>query len=96
MKDGKHTMNLFTALDHAIIRSAMRRLPGLLAEIVEMRFWRGLAIEEIAVDLGVTRLAVERALLNAMRILREECLRNPAFSRSRYSLLQAIDARSVA
>lgn len=96
MKKNALSMNLFTALDHAIVRSAVRRLPGLLAEIVEQRFWRGLTIEEIATDLGVTRTAVERALIQAAKLLRMECLRHPAFSRSKHGLLQAMGARSAA
>ena len=80
--------NMFTPVDHAIIRSAVKRLPGLLAMIVEMHFWKKQSPTDIAVDLGVTVRSVENSLKLASMALREECLRHPAFSRSKYSMLQ--------
>lgn len=88
--------NSFTPIDYAIVRAAVRDLPGLLKVIVEMRFWQQMTVPEIAEDLGVTARAVESALTKATRIIREECLRHPAFSRSKFHALQTIQSKCVA
>ncbi len=88
--------NLFTMLDHSIIRAATKRLPGILSVVVEMRFWQKLTIYDIALELGVSEAVVEVALKKASRLLRDECLRNPAFSRSRYQMIEAIRSQAVA
>lgn len=74
--------NLFTPTDHAIVRASVASLPRFLAEIIEMRFWHQMTIVEIAIGLGRSVLSVEAALSQATQILREECLRQPAFSRA--------------
>lgn len=88
--------NLFTLMDHAIVRSAVKRLPGLLSIIVEMRFWKRLSLEDIADDLGVSVGTVEMSIAKAIVRLREDCLRNPAFSRSQCHVLEAMRANEVA
>ncbi len=88
--------NLFTPIDHAIIRAAVRRLPALLGAIVEMRFWRQMEFVEIADDLGVSIRTVESALTKATQRLREECLKHPAFSRTKFDALRAIQSDEVA
>lgn len=88
--------NLFTGMDYAIVRAAVKRLPGLLGAVIEMRFWQKLTLGEIAVELGVSIKAVESALIKAGRALREECLRHPAFSRSEYEALQLMHTQNVA
>jgi DNA-directed RNA polymerase specialized sigma24 family protein len=90
------SQNLYTSVDYAIVRSAVKRLPGLLSLIIEMRFWQHRTIDEITEELGVSMKAVEMALQKAIRMLREECLRNPAFSRSKHFLIQEVNACSVA
>lgn len=88
--------NLFTTLDHSIIRAAIKRLPGILSVVVEMRFWQKLTIYDIAFELGVSEAVVDLALKKASRLLRDDCLRNPAFSRSRYQVIEAIRSQAVA
>ena len=80
--------NVFSSTDYAIVRSAVKRLPGLLSEVVALRFWGLKTIDEIAYDLGVTVKTVDQALEKSFRILREECLRHPAFSRSLYDAIK--------
>ncbi len=79
---------VFSKTDHAIVRAAVRRLPGLLSAIVEQRFWKKHSIAEIAEELGVTMSSVEKAIGTAFRLLREECLRHPDFSRSLYAVIK--------
>lgn len=88
--------NLFTPIDHAIVRAAVRELPGLMAAIVDMRFWQQMTVPEIADALGVSMRAVESAITKATRIIRETCLRHPAFSRSKFHALQMIESKCVA
>ena len=88
--------NLFTATDHAILRAAVKSLPGLLAMIVEQRFWKRMSLMEIAIDLGVSITTIEHSLEKAGKMIREQCLRNPAFSRSRYKKIALLRAQSAA
>lgn len=88
--------SLFTNTDYTIVRSAVRRLPGLLAIVIEMRFWQQRTFSEIAMELGVSVNSIESVLPQAMRLLREECLRNPAFSRSKHDAIQCLRSKSVA
>lgn len=84
--------NLFTATDHAIVRSLIKGLPGILSVVVELRYWRRMSLMEIAFDLGIPTSAAENALAKAEKILRERCLRHPGFSRSRHQMIQKIRA----
>lgn len=88
--------NIFSTLDHSIVRAATKRLPGILSVVVEMRFWQKLTIYDIAFELGVSEAVVDLALKKASRLLRDDCLRNPAFSRSRYQVIEAIRSQAVA
>ena len=88
--------NIFSATDHAVLRSAIKSLPGLLSMIVEMRFWRRMSLIEIAFDLGVSVSTIETALGKAQKLLRENCLRNPAFSRSRHQKIAQLRAKCAA
>lgn len=88
--------NLFTMLDHSIVRAATKRLPGILSVVVEMRFWQKLTVCDIAFQLGVSEAVVDLALKKASRLLRDDCLRNPAFSRSRHKMIEAIRLQAVA
>jgi len=87
--------DIFTLIDHAIVRAAVKSLPGLLGAVVEMRFWRKLSAREIALEIGVSERAVEIALERASLFIREECLRHPAFSRTKYHTLLAIYAQTA-
>ena len=90
------TENLFTPIDHAIIRAAIRKLPALLGAVIEMRFWRQMEVAEIADELGVSIQTVDSAMTKAARRLREECLKHPAFSRTKYDALKVIQSEDVA
>jgi len=97
MKTRKYTEeNIFTQMDHAIIRSAVKKLPGLLSVVVEMRFWKQLTLDDISLEIGVSTEVIEVALVKAARILREECLRHPAFSRSKHSLIENLRLMAAA
>ena len=85
MENEKKIENIFSDTDHMIVRNAVRRLPGLLSEIMNLRFWQNKTVAEIAEEIGVSMKTVDTAILNACRILREECLRDPIFSRSLHS-----------
>jgi DNA-directed RNA polymerase specialized sigma24 family protein len=87
---------LFTQVDYSILRSAVKRLPGLLSKVVELRFWNNRSIVEISDELGVSIRHTESALQRASVILKEECLRHPAFSRSKYNAIQGLYARLAA
>lgn len=88
--------NLFTPIDHAIVRSSVRSLPGLLGAMIEMRFWQHMSFGEIADELGLSTRTVEAAMAQAMKLIREECLRHPVFSRSKFRALQTIQSKCVA
>jgi DNA-directed RNA polymerase specialized sigma24 family protein len=76
--------NIFTPLDHAIVRSAVRALPDFLRSVIELRFWQELDISEIALSCGVASSTVELALAEAIRTLKAECLSNKAFSKNEF------------
>lgn len=86
----------FSQFDCLIVRAAMRRLPGLARSIVKMRFWKSQTPVEIAEGLGVSVRAVEKLLKKSERLLREECLRHPAFSRSQHKTIQSIQSQNTA
>jgi DNA-directed RNA polymerase specialized sigma24 family protein len=88
MEQKQQDKNIFTSTDHLLVRNAVCKLPGLLAHITALRFWQNYSIIEIAVEIGVSVKIVEDSLKRAFRILREECLRNPVFSRSLYLEIQ--------
>ena len=88
--------NIFTTTDYAIVRSAIRRLPGLFGIMIELRFWQNWTLAEIASELGVSIRSVELALPRAMSAIRDECLRNPVFSRSKFDQIQRLYAQNVA
>jgi len=88
--------NIFTQMDYAILRAAIKQLPGLLSIIVAMRFWERHTLDEISVELGVSLKVVEASLAKASALLRETCLRHPAFSRSKFSLLENFKSKAVA
>ena len=88
--------SIYTATDYAIVRSAVKRLPGLLGIVIEMRFWQNRTLAEIAMELGVSVRSVELALPRALIAIREECLRNPVFSRSKFDEIQRFYTQNVA
>lgn len=88
--------NRFTTTDHLIVRTAVKRLPTLLSEVMALRFWQNYSILEIADEIGVSDKIVEIAITQAIRTLREECLICPAFSRSLHAEIQAARLQSVA
>ena len=49
--------------------------------------------KDIAVELGVTVRSVEISLKRASMTLREECLRHPAFSRSKHQMLHFLQTQ---
>ena len=73
---------IFTSNDYAIVRAAVRRLPGLLAKVIELRFWQQYSVLEISEILGISEADVNSAIHRSYQVLREECLKHPAFSRS--------------
>lgn len=87
---------MFTDTDYAIIRSAVRQLPSLLGTVVDLRFWKEMDTAEIASALGITIRSTEALLVRAFQMLREYCLRHPAFSRSKYWMLKLMESQSVA
>ncbi|MGE0633880.1 MAG: sigma factor-like helix-turn-helix DNA-binding protein [Pseudobdellovibrionaceae bacterium] len=88
--------NQFTPADHIIVRTAVKRLPGLLLQIMALRFWQNRSIVEVAEEIGISVKNVEDGITQALRILREECLRCPAFSRSLYNEIQDQKLKSAA
>jgi DNA-directed RNA polymerase specialized sigma24 family protein len=88
--------NVFTSIDHAIIRAAVKSLPVLHGTVIELRFWENMDAIEIAQILGLSIQSTETLLVRAMRMLREYCLRHPAFSRSKHSMLKIMESNSVA
>lgn len=87
---------LFTPTDHAIVRAAVRRLPGLLAKVIELRFWQQYTIAEIGSILGVPDHEIERVLRRSYHALRNDCLRHPGFSRSLHSMLKKLEWKESA
>ncbi|MBX3032942.1 MAG: hypothetical protein KF865_03390 [Bdellovibrionaceae bacterium] len=88
--------NLFTTTDYAIIRAAVEELPRLHGAVVDLRFWENMEMIEIASTLGLSLRATENLLVRALRMLREYCLKHPAFSRSKLSMLKIMESQSVA
>lgn len=88
--------NLFTTTDYAIIRAAVEELPRLHGAVVDLRFWENMEMIEIASTLGLSLRATENLLVRALRMLRERCLKHPAFSRSKLSMLKIMESQSVA
>lgn len=88
--------NLFSLIDHTIVRASVKNLPGVLSMVVELRFWRRLTLDDIAQELGISVRVVDVALKKAMRLLREECQRNPAFSRSRWREIESMQSQMTA
>lgn len=84
---------LFTSTDYAVVRAAVKCLPGLLAKVIELRFWQHYSISEIGDILGVSDRDVEKAIQRSYQALRNECLRHPAFSRSLYSTIKKMEWR---
>lgn len=88
--------NLFTTMDYAIIRAALQELPGLHGAIVDLRFWQNMEMAEISELLGLSIRGTERLLVQALRMLRSYCLKHPAFSRSKHSMLKMMESQDVA
>ncbi len=84
---------LFTSIDYTIVRAAVKRLPGLLAKVIELRFWQHYTVAEIGEILGVSDREVEKAIQRSYQALRNECLRHPTFSRSLYSAIKKMEMR---
>lgn len=95
-KEKDQQQDIFSATDHMIVRSAVRGLPGLLSQVMIMRFWENRSLTEIADDMGVTVKTIEQAILKSYRILRDECLRNPTFSRSLHDEIQRLGSKLAA
>ncbi len=74
--------NRFTPTDHAIVRRVVDELPGLLPELIRLRFWRGWSMSHIARDFGISEEGANAALKKALELLRAKCLEEPEFSRS--------------
>nr|WP_267899991.1 sigma-70 family RNA polymerase sigma factor [Olegusella massiliensis] len=51
---------------------ALERLPGELREIVELRFFLGLGLSEVAQALGISRFAARRRIKAALKVLEED------------------------
>lgn len=56
---------------------ALEKLPSELREAIELRFDQGLAVNEVARVLGVSRFAASRRLKRALALLKEELSVNP-------------------
>lgn len=88
--------NLFTTADYAIIRAAVEELPQIHGTVVDLRFWENMEMIEIASTLGLSLRTTEILLVRALRMLREHCLKHPAFSRSKHLMLKIMESQSVA
>ena len=96
MEYEKKMKDQFTAIDHLIVKTAVKRLPLLLSNIMALRFWHNYSIVEIADEIGIPTRVVEEGITHAFRILRQECLMSPAFSRSIHAEIQAARLRLAA
>lgn len=81
---------LFTAIDYGIVREVLTELPRVMALVIELRFWKHRTSCEIAIELGVSAKNVDRWLSQAMKVIRDRCLRHPEFSRSCHRMIEAI------
>lgn len=96
MKEITFEKALFSSADYFIVRSAIERLPGLLSAVIQQRFWMRKSIAEISEEFGVSAGVIEAALLKAFSLLRDECVRHPNFSRSKYSIIKSLRASLAA
>jgi len=66
-------MQVITKLDYENVRQAIRELSGNYRIILEMKFVRQLTLDEIAVELNLTKKNVETRLQRAKQSLRNRC-----------------------
>ena len=74
--------DIFTSVDHEIVRRALAGLTQAETMVVRMRFWEKRSMTEIASILDLGQREVEGHLLAAFSKLKNVCLANPKFSRS--------------
>lgn len=77
--------NLFHAKDYDIVRSAVARLPKVERLAITLRFWEHYTLDEVAQELGVTWREVEDIIAKALVTLRQVCIGDPRFSRTKPS-----------
>lgn len=70
----------FTRNDKRIVRRALMGVSEHEREVVLMRYWEELSIDEIALIIQSTKEKVEETLAQAYEKLRGLCLRHPEFS----------------
>jgi len=68
-----------------VVRQCVERLPAHYQEMVRLRFYEEMTLEEIAALLGCARQAAQQMSTRALRALKAELLRQPLFSHHRAS-----------
>jgi DNA-directed RNA polymerase specialized sigma24 family protein len=76
-------LNLFSEVDHLIVRQAMALLPRRQLKALTLRYWERLSETEICIAMNTDWRTVERLITSAYERLKEICLLQPEFSRSR-------------
>ena len=76
-------LRLFNETDYAIIRTLIEKLPNVKRRILEMHFWEGLSLTEIAATLGMDWARINREIKEAFKTLKISCENDPRFSRHR-------------
>ena len=71
--------NLYSEMDHKLVRTAARELPALERTVVYLHFWEELTETEIASALGMKPFEVEKTLKSAYEGLRSMCLSDSRF-----------------
>jgi DNA-directed RNA polymerase specialized sigma24 family protein len=77
---------LFSENDYKVVRHSIRKLSRLDQVIVQLRFWHHCEIMEIAGFLKLSWDEVYNRLEASFKTLRESCLSNSNFSRSKQSV----------
>jgi DNA-directed RNA polymerase specialized sigma24 family protein len=86
--------NLFTERDYHILRRAIEKLPGIEHTLVKLRFWEQFSILEIAECMGMEWDETDRALTAAFKKLKEFCMADHHFSRSRVRNIFALQSQN--
>jgi DNA-directed RNA polymerase specialized sigma24 family protein len=82
-------LNLFSEVDHLIVRQAMALLTRRQLKAITLRYWERLSETEICIAMNTDWRTVERLIGTAYEKLKEICLSQPQFSRARVVPLPA-------
>ena len=80
---------LFNTLDYLAVRRAMDRLPLIEKLVIEMRFFHGFSIEEIARLLRIDWDETDALIDSTLLLLKRECCTDFGFGADRMSFLEA-------